>query len=380
MTNKTCPTCGSRKRGTRNAICTVNPDAWHSTHPPVAEPATPPQAGRDLEQQQFEAFAYNPGPDSANLDLSINSRGDYASDRTDGAWHGWQARGRFDATPPVAESAPSALEPYAWFWSHNRGAKATGNDGVLTLRQDYEQHKRDYPGMEFTPVVLQADAEAAIRKARDQYHYWHALALELCERECFSVCRNINADGSCPMDIERRKAMTDKTESAGQDFCEMCKSTDEATFHSPCRDGIPHNWHFKNLRYKTAPQPAPEQQVKRYSLMREGAGTYVLYSDYKRDLSAATQRAEELLEQSNTMYEAFVAQQDRANKLEASLKEREAEVLELRNADVVPRSRVVAMDVEIAEWKRKLAMCYENGTAEINRLNAALAIKPEGQR
>lgn len=37
-------------------------------------------------------------------------------------------------------------EPYAWFWSHG------SNQGVLTLRQDYEQHKADYPGMKFTAV------------------------------------------------------------------------------------------------------------------------------------------------------------------------------------------------------------------------------------
>lgn len=37
-------------------------------------------------------------------------------------------------------------EPYAWFWSHG------SDQGVLTLRQDYEQHKSDYPGMTFTVV------------------------------------------------------------------------------------------------------------------------------------------------------------------------------------------------------------------------------------
>lgn len=53
----------------------------------------------------------------------------------------------------AAYAAPQAqpVEPYAWFWKHG------SENGVLTVRQDFEQHQRDYPGMTFTPVFTHSN-------------------------------------------------------------------------------------------------------------------------------------------------------------------------------------------------------------------------------
>lgn len=40
----------------------------------------------------------------------------------------------------------AVTEPWGWAWQDGSDA------GVLTLRQDYEQHKRAYPRMTFTPL------------------------------------------------------------------------------------------------------------------------------------------------------------------------------------------------------------------------------------
>ena len=64
--------------------------------------------------------------------------GKYASRALQATWELWQARATL--------AQPSAPEPYAWFWWHGT------EQGVLTLRQDYEQHLADYPGMKFLPV------------------------------------------------------------------------------------------------------------------------------------------------------------------------------------------------------------------------------------
>ncbi|ERI50884.1 hypothetical protein N878_07575 [Pseudomonas sp. EGD-AK9] len=53
---------------------------------------------------------------------------------------------RFEWFGPLQAGNPLQTEPYAWFWSHG------SDSGVLSTRQDYEQHKSDYPGMTFTAV------------------------------------------------------------------------------------------------------------------------------------------------------------------------------------------------------------------------------------
>lgn len=55
-----------------------------------------------------------------------------------------------------------AVEPYAWFWSHG------SDQGVLTLRQDYEQHLADYPGMAFTAVYTAPPAKKESGHYSDQ--------------------------------------------------------------------------------------------------------------------------------------------------------------------------------------------------------------------
>jgi len=60
--------------------------------------------------------------------------------------------------PAVSEEAGFTDEPYAWFWTDG------SESGVLTLRQDFETHRAQYPNMRFTPVW----AVPRIKRARAQ--------------------------------------------------------------------------------------------------------------------------------------------------------------------------------------------------------------------
>ncbi len=58
-------------------------------------------------------------------------------------------RAPFEAADEIERlraSVEGTDEPYAWFWTDG------SDSGVLTMRQDFESHQRDYPNMRFTPV------------------------------------------------------------------------------------------------------------------------------------------------------------------------------------------------------------------------------------
>lgn len=57
------------------------------------------------QRAAFEAWCFNDGPSSANLNTARNALGDYIDERTDGAWHGWQSA-LSQAAPDVATELP----------------------------------------------------------------------------------------------------------------------------------------------------------------------------------------------------------------------------------------------------------------------------------
>ena len=59
----------------------------------------------------------------------------------------------------IAIAALSAQEPWGWEW-------VDGSDtGVVTLRQDYEKYRRDYPRMTFTALYAAPPAQADTKQA-----------------------------------------------------------------------------------------------------------------------------------------------------------------------------------------------------------------------
>jgi hypothetical protein len=109
------------------------------------------------EREEFEAWF--------ELTASKNKGPHFRAYFEDVAWLAWQAAlaaheaqpsqppratGRPDLFAPVAYEQPAQpsqpQEPYAWFWFSGT------EEGVLTMRQDYESHKAKWPGLRFVPV------------------------------------------------------------------------------------------------------------------------------------------------------------------------------------------------------------------------------------
>jgi hypothetical protein len=82
-----------------------------------------------IEREAFEYWCFNVTPASANLNTGRNPRGDYADDRADGAWHGWQARAllfsRMAGPVRVDDSNLELCEIVQALWDRHKHSRAT---------------------------------------------------------------------------------------------------------------------------------------------------------------------------------------------------------------------------------------------------------------
>lgn len=106
------------------------------------------------EQAAFEAWAADEGYSLARWERAAVDES-YVNHATNDAWRGYQA----------ARAASVPAEPYAWFWTDG------SDQGVLTMRQDYEHHKAKYPRMTFVPVYASPPpVPAEMRLTDDAQH------------------------------------------------------------------------------------------------------------------------------------------------------------------------------------------------------------------
>ena len=106
---------------------------------------------------------------------------------------GW-ARGQDALSQAIAALSAQEQEPWGWEW-------VDGSDtGVVTLRQDYEKYKRDYPRMTFTALYAappaQADTKQAepVRVSRNRlYKAWNAMERASNAYEMLAVLHQLGA-------------------------------------------------------------------------------------------------------------------------------------------------------------------------------------------